>query len=200
MSKLVRENYTLACEGFMNMDDTNKRKIDENENLINWLNHNITDFVVTITSRNLNGDVSEYLGKIFHVVSDLERIGDHAVNVIDRTVQAKEEDLDFTKEGLAEFEEIYNESLELFDRSMDAFVNKHLTDAEGNELHFIMHSIQDLTVQAQDNHVQRLREKKCHTASGVVFTKVLQDLERVGAHSYNIAWAARKDKALIRQI
>ena len=64
----------------------------------------------------------------------------------------------------------------------------------------VISTIDYLTLQAQDNHVQRLRDKKCHTASGVIFTKALQDLERVGDHSYNIAWAARIDKNLIRQI
>ncbi|MGN0527524.1 MAG: PhoU domain-containing protein, partial [Eubacterium sp.] len=73
-------------------------------------------------------------------------------------------------------------------------------DNEEHQLHFLEDSIDQLTLTAQDNHVERLREKKCHTSSGVVFTKVLQDLERVGDHSYNIAWAARKDKDLIRQI
>lgn len=200
MAKLVRENFIMACDGFLNTDDSNKRKIEENEELINWLNHSITDFVVTITPRNLSGDVSEYFGKIFHVVNDLERIGDHAINIIQRTVQAKDNDLGFTQDGLNEFKEIYEKDLELFDRAMNAFVNKHLTDAEEHELHFIEDSIDALTLQAQDNHVERLREKKCHTSSGVVYTKVLQDLERVGDHSYNIAWAARKDKELIRQI
>lgn len=200
MAKLVRENFIMACDGFLNTDDSNKRKIEENEELINWLNHSITDFVVTITPRNLSGDVSEYFGKIFHVVNDLERIGDHAINIIQRTVQAKDNDLGFTQDGLNEFKEIYEKDLELFDRAMNAFVNKHLTDAEEHELHFIEDTIDALTLQAQDNHVERLREKKCHTSSGVVYTKVLQDLERVGDHSYNIAWAARKDKELIRQI
>lgn len=200
MAKIVRENFIMACDGFLNTDDSNKRKIEENEELINWLNHSITDFVVTITPRNLSGDVSEYFGKIFHVVNDLERIGDHAINIIQRTVQAKDNDLGFTQDGLNEFKEIYEKDLELFDRAMNAFVNKHLTDAEEHELHFIEDSIDALTLQAQDNHVERLREKKCHTSSGVVYTKVLQDLERVGDHSYNIAWAARKDKELIRQI
>ncbi|MGN0459172.1 MAG: Na/Pi cotransporter family protein [Eubacterium sp.] len=200
MAKLVRENFIMACDGFLNTDDSNKRKIEENEELINWLNHSITDFVVTITPRSLSGDVSEYFGKIFHVVNDLERIGDHAINIIQRTVQAKDNDLGFTQDGLNEFKEIYEKDLELFDRAMNAFVNKHLTDAEEHELHFIEDTIDALTLQAQDNHVERLREKKCHTSSGVVYTKVLQDLERVGDHSYNIAWAARKDKELIRQI
>lgn len=200
MAKIVRENFVLASEGFLSRDTENQRKIQENEELINWLNHNISDYMVTITAQSLQGDVSEYIGKLFHVVTDLERIGDHAINILERTIAAKDDELGFTDDGMKEFEKIYLSALELYDRALSAFLNKRLTDDEEHQLHFLEDTIDSLTLEAQDNHVQRLREKKCHTSSGVVFTKVLQDLERIGDHSYNIAWAARKDKNLIRQI
>lgn len=200
MARLVRYNFVIACEGFLVMDDSKKRELAENEELINWLNHNISDFMITVTSKEITGDVSEYIGKLFHVITDLERIGDHAENIMQRISMAKEENLGFTDAGINEFKEIYEVDLELLDRALGAFTNKHLTDAEEHQLHYLEDTIDYLTLQAQDNHVQRLRDKKCHTASGVIFTKALQDLERVGDHSYNIAWAARIDKNLIRQI
>lgn len=200
MARLVRHNFVIACEGFLVMDNSKQRELEENEELINWLNHNISDFMVTVTSKEITGDVSEYIGKLFHVITDLERIGDHAENIMRRVSMAKDDDLGFTDTGIAEFKEIYEVDLELLDRALGAFMNKHLTDTEEHQLHYLEDTIDYLTLQAQDNHVQRLREKKCHTSSGVIFTKALQDLERVGDHSYNIAWAARIDKNLIRQI
>lgn len=200
MARLVRHNFVIACEGFLVMDDSKKRELSENEELINWLNHSISDFMITVTSKEITGDVSEYIGKLFHVITDLERIGDHAENIMQKISMAKEENLGFTDAGINEFKEIYEVDLELLDRALGAFTNKHLTDAEEHQLHYLEDTIDYLTLQAQDNHVQRLRDKKCHTASGVIFTKALQDLERVGDHSYNIAWAARIDKNLIRQI
>ncbi len=200
MARLVRHNFVMACECFLVMDDSKKRELEENEELINWLNHNISDFMITVTSKEITGDVSEYIGKLFHVITDLERIGDHAENIMNRISMAKADNLGFTDAGIAEFKEIYEVDLELLDRALGAFMNKHLTDTEEHQLHYLEDTIDYLTLQAQDNHVQRLRDKKCHTASGVIFTKALQDLERVGDHSYNIAWAARIDKNLIRQI
>ncbi|WP_448920455.1 Na/Pi cotransporter family protein [Eubacterium sp.] len=200
MARLVRHNFVIACEGFLVMDNSKQRELEENEELINWLNHNISDFMITVTSKEITGDVSEYIGKMFHVITDLERIGDHAENIMRRVTIAKEENYEISDRGIAEFKEIYEVDLELLDRALGAFTNKHLTDAEEHQLHYLEDTIDYLTLQAQDNHVQRLREKKCHTSSGVIFTKALQDLERVGDHSYNIAWAARIDKDLIRQI
>lgn len=200
MARIVRNNFVIACEGFLVMDNSRQRELEENEELINWLNHNISDFMVTVTSKEMPGAVSEYIGKLFHVITDLERIGDHAQNIMDRVSTAKDDDLGFTETGIAEFKEIYEIDLELLDRALGAFMNKHLTDDEEHQLHYLEDTIDYLTLTAQDNHVQRLREKKCHTLSGVIYTKALQDLERVGDHSYNIAWAARIDKDLIRQI
>lgn len=200
MAQLVRDNLVQACEGFMSYSLDYQQRISDNEKLINWLNHNISDYMVTLTSGLLTASDSEHIGKLFHVVTDLERIGDHAVNILEHTQQVKEFDISFTEDGIKEFNRIYFTSLELFDRAMGAFRNNRLPDSEANELHVLEDSIDSLTLNAQDNHVKRLREKRCHTTSGVVFTKVLQDLERVGDHSYNIAWAARRDKDLIRQI
>lgn len=200
MARLVRNNFVIACEGFIVMDNSRQRELEENEELINWLNHNISDFMVTVTSKEMPGAVSEYIGKLFHVITDLERIGDHAQNIMNRVCAAKDDDLGFTETGIAEFKEIYEIDLELLDRALGAFMNKHLTDDEEHQLHYLEDTIDYLTLTAQDNHVKRLREKKCHTSSGVIYTKALQDLERVGDHSYNIAWAARIDKNLIRQI
>ncbi len=200
MARLVRNNFVIACEGFIVMDNSRQRELEENEELINWLNHNISDFMVTVTSKEMPGAVSEYIGKLFHVITDLERIGDHAQNIMNRVCAAKDDDLGFTETGISEFKEIYEIDLELLDRALGAFMNKHLTDDEEHQLHYLEDTIDYLTLTAQDNHVQRLREKKCHTSSGVIYTKALQDLERVGDHSYNIAWAARIDKNLIRQI
>ena len=200
MAKLVRENFVLACEGYLAASLDDEQKIRDNEELINWLNHNISDFMVTVCSGKMPAEDSEYVGKLFHVITDLERIGDHAENILNRTKVIKEQELDFSEYSRDEVQELYEKVLELLDRSLGAFVNKKLTDFEEHELHNLENTIDDLTLQAQDNHVQRLKEKKCHTSSGVVYTKLLQDLERVGDHAYNIAWAARKDKNLIRQI
>lgn len=200
MAELVRANLIMACEGLMSYNLDSQQQISDNEKLINWLNHSISDYMVTLTSGLLTVSDSEHIGKLFHVITDLERIGDHAVNILERTQQVKELDISFTDNGIEELNKIYSTSLELFDRAIGAFRNNRLPDSEEHELHMLENSIDALTLDAQDNHVKRLREKRCHTTSGVVFTKVLQDLERVGDHSYNIAWAARRDKDLIRQI
>lgn len=197
---LARKNIVIASEGFLNMDTSREREIRDNEELINWLNHNISDYMVTVASHELPAEDSEYIGRLFHVITDLERIGDHALNILERTELAQQGNMNFSQNALQDFQTVYEKALELLDRSIGAFVNMHLSAEEEHALHALEDSIDSATVWAQDAHVERLRKKECSTSSGVLFTKLLQDLERVGDHSYNIAWAARKDKNLIRQI
>ncbi len=200
MAKIVRNNFVLACESYIDCSLENEQQIRDNEELVNWLNHNISDFMVTVCSQRIDAENSEYIGKLFHVITDLERIGDHAENILNRTKTTIEGGIDFSDASHKEVQVLYETVLELLDRSIGAFLNKKLPDYEEHELHALEDKIDNLTLEAQDNHVQRLKEKKCHTSAGVVYTKLLQDLERVGDHAYNIAWAARKDKNLIRQI
>ena len=200
MAKLVRTNFVLACEGYLSGSVEDEQTIRDTEELINWLNHNISDFMVTICSGKILPEDSEYIGKLFHVITDLERIGDHAENILNRTKAIIEGDMELSDESKEDVQELYETVLELLDRSIGCFVNKEFDDFEEHELHNLENKVDDLTLKAQDNHVARLKIKKCHTSSGVVYTKLLQDLERVGDHAYNIAWAARKDTKLIRQI
>ena len=200
MALLARKNFVIACEGFSSNDTSREREIRDNEELINWLNHNISDFMVTVTSHALPAADSEYIGRLFHVITDLERIGDHALNILERTELAQQGNMKFSQNALQDFQTVYEKALELLDRSIGAFVNMHLSAEEEHALHALEDSIDSATVWAQDAHVERLRKKECSTSSGVLYTKLLQDLERVGDHSYNVAWAARKDKNLIRQI
>ena len=88
----------------------------------------------------------------------------------------------------------------MFDRALGAFLRHQLSDSEQGELHAMEDEIDTLTLRSQDNHITRLRAKECHTEAGIVFAKVLHDLERVGDHSYNIAWAAKADEAALREI
>ncbi|MBQ7203060.1 MAG: Na/Pi cotransporter family protein [Eubacterium sp.] len=200
MAKIVRENIELSAEMFISGDLTREREVTDNEELINWLNHSISDFLVTLTSHEQSAGMSERIVRVFHTITDLERIGDHALNIYDRAKEVDDNSLHFSESAIEEFKGIYDEMLVLYDGAVEAFLNTRLTDAEAHRLHAIEDTIDRHTREAQDNHVQRLREKKCSTSSGVVFTKVLQDLERMGDHAYNIAWSGRRDKALIKTI
>ncbi len=197
MISLVRQNFVDACEGFMNKDVSKAATIRGREEVINWLNENITNFMITVTSRPLPNASAAYVGRLFHVLIDLERIGDHAINILERTELTINDNLDFSDYSVDEFRDLYDNVIVLFDESVKSLRKDKIFEEEKDGLLNLRNFIRDLNEKALDNHIERLKEHKCHTESGVIFTKLLQDLERAGDHSYNISKAGRNDLELM---
>ncbi len=200
MSSLVRDNLALTRNAVTNVDLKHERRIRDNEEIINWLNVNITEYLVTVTSHSLPGETSDYVGKLFHVVTNLERIGDHVISILDNTREIKDSGLGFTEAGLNDISQIYDKVIEIYDNSINCFFKSHLSPEEEHRLRVMRDAVNDLSTAAQDNHVERLRRHECHTASGIIFSKIIQDLEHIGGLSYNTARNSRKDIELIKKI
>ena len=200
MAELVRENFVLAAEGLLADNLDAAPRVRDQEELINYLNHAITDYMVKVNALELPDEASEYIGRLFHVINDLERVGDHALNLVQRTESCVEKGLLYSEAARKEITDIYESSLLLFDCAMGAFLNGELSDDDELRLHDLEENIDRLTLESQDNHIIRLRAKECHTEPGIIFVKVLHDLERVGDHSYNIAWAAKQHANLLREV
>jgi phosphate:Na+ symporter len=101
---------------------------------------------------------------------------------------------------MADVRKIYDVVIKIYDLSIDAFFKEDLTVSQKAEIQGLIKETQDMITKALDDHVVRLRKGICHTAQGVIFTKLLQDLDRTGDHSYNIAKLAKKDTELISQL
>ncbi len=200
MSSLVRDNLALTRNAVTDVDLKHERRVRDNEEIINWLNVNITEYLVTVTSHSLPGETSDYVGKLFHVVTNLERIGDHVISILDNTREIKDSGLGFTEAGLKDISLIYDEVIEIYDNSINCFFKSHLSPEEEHRLRVMRDTVNDLSTTAQDNHVERLRRHECHTASGIIFSKIIQDLEHIGGLSYNTARNSRKDIELIKKI
>ncbi|WP_281677687.1 Na/Pi cotransporter family protein [Eggerthia catenaformis] len=197
---LVRSNFTASCQAFVNKDISEKDKIMHNEELINWLHNHITDFIITITNRPLSNENSAFIGRMFHVLIDLERIGDYAIDILSKTEQTIDEQLSFSNESIEEFKTVYENVLVLFNESIHVLKQDKLYEQEKLGLKNINKFIKELNAKALDKHIARLRTHECHTESGVIFTKLLQDLERAADHSFNISKAGKDDSEVISRM
>ena len=200
MAKLVRTNFVAATEGLINNDIDKAGEIQEREEIINFLNENITDFLVKVTALELSDENSQVIGNMFHVLNDLERIGDHSISLSRKTQVFVDKQLIYSEAAKDEITAIFNKCLYLYDGSVKAFLTQHLENSKAEELTRTDEQIDALTIQSQDNHIARLRAKECHTEPGVIFAKALHDLERVGDYSINVAFAARKEAYTPREI
>ncbi len=187
MASLASENLTRAMNALITLDEEDIAEVYEVEKNINFLNHAITDYLVKINQTTLPIEDLKSLGALFHVVNDIERIGDHAENVADAARQRRDTGIVLSKEAQKELGDLLEMVTRLIRYSIDMF-------ARSDESH--MQEVIDLEdrvdvreKEMQRAHVQRLTKGECSPEAGMIFSDIASGLERVADHATNIAFA-----------
>ena len=187
MGTMAIRNLRLAMEAFFDRDEGKIAKVYETEKQIDFLSHELTDYLVKINQLQLPVVDAKRIGGLFHVVSDIERIGDHAENIADYAVKCREENLGFTKKASKEILEMHEKATVIVEEAMEMFVTmdeKNLPDILELE-----ETIDRMDRELQQNHVKRMAKGKCSPMSGIIFTDLVTGLERVADHATNIAFS-----------
>lgn len=187
MASLANENLNRAMNALITLDEEDIETVYEVEKNINFLNHSITDYMVKINQSTLPIEDLKRIGALFHVVNDIERIGDHAENVADAAKQRKESGVEISKVAQRELGEMLDMVNKIIQYSIDMF-------AKHDETH--MQDIIDLEDKVdlkerelQQAHVERLTRGECTPQAGMIFSDVISGLERVSDHATNIAFS-----------
>ena len=184
MSKLSRENINYAIE--MLVDEVDRTEImRSNEEVINYLNKEITAYLTKLMGKRLSEEDDKKVGSYYRVVSDVERIGDYAENIMEYANKLKEQDLRFSddaKNELREFVSIFNS---LYEWSISAFDERNMSMI--SEVDKYEQMMDDLSMQLEERHIERLKFNQCSAQVGSVYLQTVSHLERVGDHISNVA-------------
>lgn len=191
MAKLARDNFETSAHALINRSDKDLDKVMENEEIINYLNHHITSYLVKLNALDITDSDSDYIARVFHAINDIERVGDHAINLAEAAQHNIGEGLKISDPAREELNQLCGSVVTLLERSMAAFDNQSLSDNEAKELSDLEEHIDDLTLECQDSHIFRLNRKECNTEAGMLYLNTITDFERVGDHAINIAFLAR---------
>ena len=191
MAKLARDNFETSAHALINRSDKDLDKVMENEEIINYLNHHITSYLVKLNALDITDSDSDYIARVFHAINDIERVGDHAINLAEAAQHNIGEGLKFSDPAREELNQLCGSVVTLLERSMAAFDTQSLSDNEAKELSDLEEHIDDLTLECQDSHIFRLNRKECNTEAGMLYLNTITDFERVGDHAINIAFLAR---------
>jgi phosphate:Na+ symporter len=192
MASLASENLNRAMNALITLDEEDIAEVYEVEKNINFLNHAITDYLVKINQTTLPIEDLKSLGALFHVVNDIERIGDHAENVADAAVQRKENGAVISKEAQKELGEMLDMVNTLIRYSVDMFVKSD--ESHMNDIIELEEKVDAKERELQQAHVNRLTSGECTPEAGMIFSDIVSGLERVADHATNIAFAI-KDEA-----
>lgn len=192
MADMVKINLQQASDALIYKNYENSEDVYTREKYIDFLSHRITEYMVNANRYGLPLEDRKRLGGLFHVVIDVERIGDHAVNIMDDAMKEKNQKIEFSKECIAEMSDMFDKVMEIFDRSVKIFVTEDYSEFEA--INQLEDTIDRMKIECQEGHVARMSEGKCSIESGLIFTDLVIGYERIADHAVNIAYSILPEK------
>ncbi|MDR1663459.1 MAG: Na/Pi cotransporter family protein [Clostridiales bacterium] len=191
MGAMASENLQLSCESVLELDIDKVRKVTVQEETIDLLQQGITRFLAKICATPATNKLeNETATSLFHTVNDIERVGDHAVNLAEVTESLISGGMEFSKSALREVGEMSALAQTCFNHSLEAL---NLRDKQLAEIAIDEEDATDtLRDDLRANHMDRLSCDECNPMSGVAFLDVITNLERVTDHAKNIAQTVQK--------
>lgn len=185
MGKASSENLTNSMKCFLENDETLINTVLTQEDLINFLQKEITDYMIFLANTDLSETQSELVSSLFHVVTDIERVGDHAKNIIELSELKINDSVTFSDEGIKNSNEIYSAVNYAFTSSIKALEN--FDHKEAQKVLEAEDKIDLLEKRFRKEHFNRLNKRECNTSGSAIFIDLVTNLERIGDHSNNIA-------------
>ncbi len=187
MAKAAIENLKISMKTLCDPKEEEIEEVYRKENYIDFLNRKITDYLVKINEMDLPFEDSRQMGGLFHVVNDIERIGDHAENFADSAKDRIERGIVFSEKATKQLQDMTADVITLLEYSLDMFTNKNQEHMQ--EILELEDNIDEKERKMQRSHVKRLTKNKCTPEAGMLFSDTVSGLERVADHATNIAFS-----------
>lgn len=187
MSSFAMNNLNLAVNSLLEGDASTEGEIKYNEEYIDYLNHSIFEYLNRINQTPLPESDARMIGPLFHVIADIERIGDHAYTIGKLTIKCLEKHYTFTeqhKAGMRELLTMVNKQLEL---SIEMFTKKSLSHL--NEILKLEELIDKKETSLQKGYLKDMKYNETAPREGMIYSDIAAALERVGDHATNIAFS-----------
>lgn len=194
MADMVKINLEESSKALIDKEFSTYKEVYAREKYIDFLSHGITEYMVDANRYGLPLKDKERLGGLFHVVIDVERIGDHAVNIMDDALKEKNQKIEFSKEGRDEMLTMYEKVMEIYEKAVEIFVNED--KSKFDEVDRLEDVIDQMKIDCQEGHVKRMASGKCSIESGLVFTDLVIGYERIADHAVNIAFSILSEKKI----
>lgn len=187
VASLASENLNRAMNALITLDEGEIEEVYEVEENIDFLSHSITDYLVKINQTTLPIEDLKSIGALFHVVNDIERIGDHAENIADAAKRRSDTGVSFSKDAQSEMGIMLDMVNTLLRFSLEMFVKS--SEEHEEDINHLEEAIDEKEKELQKKHLERLTNNECTPEAGVLFSDIISGLERVADHATNIAFA-----------
>lgn len=187
MGELALDTFEGSMACFRQWDDQQAAEMKKQEEVLDFLNERITSALMDVRGQELNEQESHLAGKLFHIINDFERVGDHSMNVLDAARLKEQEGVKFTSKVMDELEDLAQRTTSQLKSALEMFSKQIQSPARLAVIEENEDAIDKLTDELRDHHVERLKNKKCSAKNGMIYLEMLTNLERVADHAENIA-------------
>ena len=185
MSRRAARNVNLAAPLLLKMDEDTVSAIRVRENLIDRMEVAISNYLIKMTDQELGDDESHTVTELLNFVTEFERIGDYAVNIMEKAEELEEKEASFSESATKELLLLENALDRILTLTNDAFDNNDMRMAA--QVEPLEEVIDVMAERLRDQHILRLKDGVCSIDTGVVFLDVLNNAERISDHCSNIA-------------
>lgn len=185
MNHLAMSNFVKAYNAIINQDLSEANEIKNMEEVIDYLNIKITDFLISV-SKHADEDDLRIIGGYFHALNDIERIGDHAFNFLENAQKMKELNLQFSDIAKVGLKEMYDIIIKMFEETFVIFESNKEKDIK--QLHELENQTDVLQAKLTSSHYERITKNQCIPELSPFYSTFVSELERVADHLTNIGY------------
>ena len=185
MGRIARENLSLALSTLSDHDEEKMADVKQREFVIDKLCDNISKYLIDLCMLHLSDKDNEMVTSLLNTVSDMERVGDHAENIVELAEEMKQEGISFSDTALEELNEMSTTTLGAYDNAVKALELDDITYAVKTS--FLEDQVDAMEKKLRAGHIERLSNAECSVNAGIHFIDLLGNLERVSDHAMNIA-------------
>ena len=190
MAEMAVTNFSRSIHIVKTLDTGELDSFNKTEEELNFLNRELVQYAVKLSDNQLNRFDHQYLVSTIRTVSDLERIGDYAKNIVEYAESLQQHDVRFSDYAIKEIEQMEALVVALYEATMQAY---HKMDMEAlGRANQIEDEIDRLTDEMERNHIQRLSLGICEPQAGTEYISLAQNSERVADHLINVAKTIRQ--------
>lgn len=182
MTQMTRENVGLSFDAVHDNNLALVEDVRNREEYIDYLNKEISKYISRMLVKERNPKDSQYMSALFKVCGNLERIGDHAMNICEYTNIIKEKQITFSKEVMVQIEQMKEVCCDALDLLLDNQANSENL----HSIESIEQKIDDMTESFRQGQIDRMQTGKCSDEGCVLYSEMLTDFERIGDHILNI--------------
>lgn len=184
MADIAMRNYIYSLDAICNLDFSKQDQFAKNEKELDYINRELVKFVVELSQLPLSEKDHKYVSTTFHTISDLERVGDYAENIMEYADTLKSENEGFSESAVSEVAYMREHIEALFDKVIRAYTKKDKDALQ--EAYKIEDDVDKITTRMEENHIMRLNRGICTAIVGSQYMSLASNSERVADHFINM--------------